>query len=84
MNPYCQCSDPGCPACRGKCLRKAITCVNRIDMEDRTGTPMCNKCATDALESGLFIDKPWNLRFHQASKQTKKETRQNDKQDKTL
>lgn len=33
-------------------------------MEDHTGTPMCDRCARDADESGLFVSKPWNLRLH--------------------
>jgi len=66
-NPTCQCSDPGCPHCHGKCERKAVTVVNRIDMEDRTGTPVCRKCADDCFDSGLFTDKPWNMRFHRVT-----------------
>jgi hypothetical protein len=62
--PLCACSDPGCPVCAGKCTHKATTAVRRIDMEDRTGTPMCAQCAADALDSGLFADEPWLLRFH--------------------
>lgn len=34
-------------------------------MEDRTGTPVCSKCAEDCLESGLFDLRPSYLaRFH--------------------
>lgn len=50
----CECSDPGCPECRGKCPKKARICLVRIDMEDKTGTLFCNPCGQDALESGLF------------------------------
>jgi len=41
-----------------ECPRKhAKVTVYRSDMEDRTGTPMCNGCANDALESGVFYTK---------------------------
>jgi hypothetical protein len=60
----CQCSDPGCPVCHGHCNTKATDCLMRCDMDDRTGTPMCEQCASDALDSGLFRSEPWNLRFH--------------------
>ncbi len=52
----CECSDPGCPVCKGKCQDKAVTTVYRIDMEDYTGTDMCDGCAGDCLESGVFRD----------------------------
>ena len=50
----CECADPGCPACRGKCKHRATNIAFRVDMEDRTGTPMCSACASDALDSGVF------------------------------
>jgi hypothetical protein len=50
----CECRDPGCPACRGKCNNSASVNLRRIDMEDRTGTFFCNKCASDALDAGTF------------------------------
>ena len=56
MKTLCQCSDPGCPECKGHCDHRAKSVLLRIDMEDRTGTPMCAKCADDALESGLFTE----------------------------
>ena len=54
----CECSDPGCPVHKGisSCSRLAITVLYRVDMEDRTGTAMCEGCASDAFESGLFTD----------------------------
>jgi len=52
--PNCECSDPGCPACKGRCTKKAKMCLIRIDMEDETGTLFCNDCSNDALDSGLF------------------------------
>jgi len=62
---YCGCTDPGCP-CEGKCKHRAIDCAHRIDMEDRTGTPVCARCREDMMDCGLFTFKPWNLRFHRA------------------
>ncbi len=52
----CRCSDQGCPVHKGipGCSNKAVRKVYRIDMEDRTGTPMCRGCANDALDSGVF------------------------------
>lgn len=55
-NAKCECSDPGCPVCRGKCVEKAKTVLCRVDMEDRTGTAMCEGCASDAMTSGLFFE----------------------------
>jgi hypothetical protein len=62
----CQCTDPGCPVCKGKCANRAVTAVIRSDMDDKTGTPMCRRCADDAMESGLFREEPWKLRFYTA------------------
>jgi len=50
----CECSDPGCPVCYGACKEVAIEVLYRADMDDETGTMMCEDCAADALESGLF------------------------------
>jgi len=52
----CECSDPGCPCCEGDCDQQATYVLHRIDMDDETGTPMCESCATDAFDSGLFAD----------------------------
>lgn len=54
---FCECSDPGCPVCGGRCRKPSRTVLYRSDMEDETGTPMCNGCADDAMESGLFYTK---------------------------
>lgn len=54
MAVRCQCSDPGCPHCQGSCRADAVTVVFRIDMRDRIGHPMCDKCADDCVESGVF------------------------------
>jgi hypothetical protein len=55
--PQCECSDPGCPEHKGSetCRNRPTTIVKRIDM----GTPaakfhMCEGCASDALDSGVF------------------------------
>lgn len=50
----CECTDPGCPCCHGHCKRAAVVGVHRVDMEDATGTPMCQGCADDAMEAGVF------------------------------
>lgn len=50
----CECTDPGCPVCKGKCRRDAEMTLYRCDMDDETGTDFCEACASDALESGLF------------------------------
>lgn len=54
----CGCSDPGCPVHPGKslCPNRADTTLYRVDMEDETGTMMCEACASDAFDSGLFTD----------------------------
>lgn len=56
MTHKCECSDPGCPACKGKCTHNAKSCLVRVDMEDETGTLFCDKCAADAMDSGLFSE----------------------------
>ena len=53
---FCECSDPGCPECKGDCNRRALSTVYRVDMKDETGTPMCNRCAEDAMDSGVFAN----------------------------
>lgn len=62
----CECSDPGCQVHEGKeeCNHRAVTVVVRIDMEDQFGTPMCRKCANDALDSGVFDERASYLRFY--------------------
>lgn len=50
----CECSDPGCPVCKGKCDKRATHALVRVDMEDLTGTLFCEPCGADAFESGLF------------------------------
>ena len=54
---FCECGDPGCPVCEGHCRKPARTTVYRSDMEDETGTPMCEGCAADCMDSGLFYTK---------------------------
>ena len=62
--PICCCADPGCPHCKGHCENRSVTVVVRIDMEDITGTPVCQKCAEDCMDSGLFRLEPWQMRHH--------------------
>ena len=52
----CECADPGClgHVKVSKCTYGAWSTVYRIDMADETGTRMCETCAGDALESGVF------------------------------
>jgi hypothetical protein len=50
----CRCTDPQCSFCQGHCGEEATGILYRIDMEDATGTPMCDDCAEDAMSSGVF------------------------------
>lgn len=54
----CECADSGCKAHKGQsdCLVKGYTILYRIDMEDETGTVMCEACTDDAFSSGLFVE----------------------------
>ena len=53
----CECADPGCPIHPGcPCDCGATTIVYRIDMDDTAGTAMCERCAEDALDSGVFSE----------------------------
>ena len=55
----CECSDPGCDACMGRCQTMGPTSIlYRVDMDDCSGTRMCEACAADAFESGCFTDDP--------------------------
>ena len=54
----CECRDPGCPVCHGQCKAPAAMTLYRVDMEDSTGTDMCEACASDALEAGVFATEP--------------------------
>lgn len=52
----CDCADPGCPVHLGSsdCPHTASTILYRVDMEDYSGTPFCEECAVDAMDSGVF------------------------------
>lgn len=52
----CECQDPNCPVCHGKCRRKQYSTLYRVDMEDLSGTGFCRECSEDAFNSGLFSD----------------------------
>ena len=49
----CECWDTGCP-CAGYCSRKATTVLARTDY-CLAVIPMCERCAEDAMASGLFV-----------------------------
>ena len=53
----CECSDQGCSEHEGKedCKESANTILYRVDMQDASGTLMCDDCANDATMSGLFV-----------------------------
>ena len=57
IQSQCQCSDPMCPVCSGKCAQVATQMLCRVDMSDAYDLPMCDGCADDALESGVFDTK---------------------------
>ncbi len=52
----CECGDRECPAHTNKysCDNEGKVLVFRIDMNDQSGTLMCEECADDAIESGIF------------------------------
>lgn len=50
----CECADPGCPVCHGHCRHRGELVVRNIDDEVGSGFKMCQGCAEDALESGIF------------------------------
>ncbi len=52
----CECADSGCAAHKDhtRCNELATTILYRVDMEDNTGTAMCDACTEDAFDSGLF------------------------------
>ena len=56
----CECFDPGCPACSGKCHRIMRGHLYRVDMQDKVGTAFCHPCADDAMKSGLFVEEEDN------------------------
>jgi len=58
----CECADPACPICLGRCKREAEECLFRIDTLDVTGTCMCEECAADALASGVYTTHDLEMR----------------------
>lgn len=56
----CECSDRGCRVHQGvsTCRNEGTERLYRVDIEDRTGTGMCQACAGDATDCGLFTDMP--------------------------
>lgn len=62
-NGSCDCGDRGCPVHKGseRCPNKATVTVYRIDMNDPYGSEMCDGCAEDAMDSGVFgLGKGWS------------------------
>lgn len=57
-NMPCECADTRCPECHGTCFEEGTILLYRIDMEDASGTLMCEGCSQDALESGLYTESP--------------------------
>lgn len=54
----CECRDPGCTVCKGTCPQPAVWQMYRCDMDDQTGTAMCDQCAIDPVVSGLYASEP--------------------------
>ena len=54
---WCKCRDRGCKSCFGNCRLRSVTTVFRIDMVDVGGTPMCEGCLDDAVQSKMFATK---------------------------
>lgn len=50
----CECSDPGCGSCSGKCKERATERLRRVDMAGTPECAFCEGCADDAFESGVF------------------------------
>ena len=51
----CECADKGCPMHKGSECSAVATCgVMRTDMGPNSGPWMCEGCADDALEPGVF------------------------------
>lgn len=54
MKARCECSDPGCPNCKGSCERAGWVRLFRVDMHDVSGVLFCERCSDDAFYSGVF------------------------------
>lgn len=50
----CECVDPKCPVCHGRCSRVIGGFLFRIDQVDEFGTGFCGPCGDDAMKSGVF------------------------------
>lgn len=52
----CDCCDPGCPVHPGEssCNRLARVVLRRVDFDDQPECNFCQRCAEDAMESGVF------------------------------
>lgn len=49
----CNCTDPGCSICAGYCEENGTETLRRVD-KDGTPMEMCDMCAENALDSGVF------------------------------
>ncbi len=55
MLRYCECIDYGCPVHHGEeCRKVGDYPLYRSTLDDRTGTFLCDACATDALDRGDY------------------------------
>ena len=52
----CECYDKGCPAHQGEaeCPHRALVTLRRIDWADQPRVRVCEHCALDMVESGVF------------------------------
>lgn len=67
----CICIDTECGSHWGQACGYEdvpITTLYRIDMEDLTGSDMCEECADDAMGSGLFTDTKETQMLNQENK----------------
>lgn len=55
----CECCDDRCLEHKGRdrCHHQATDILYRVDMNDETGTAMCDACADDAFSSDVFTVK---------------------------
>lgn len=62
----CECADSGCAAHKGRssCGNRGAINLQRVDMDDPSGTLFCEACAADALSSGLFTSR---IRTHRVN-----------------
>jgi hypothetical protein len=65
----CECTDSGCPIHKGiaECHVQADVTLFRVDMDMEDDTPVivCNGCAEDMVDSGLFynVEERWDSEY---------------------